>query len=278
MREHAAWNVDTHMRRATGPTRSATRSCISPAALFVNVIARISNGETSSSLTRYASRCVSTRVLPEPAPAIDEHRARRQRDRLVLGRVQPREVERPARRTGASRRRRVGVCVGTSASRGIVSRAGRHHGPRHRTGANYTRVSASSSSVTGPSLTSATCMSARKRPVATGTPSSASACVNASTSGSATLGRRRRRPARPPATARVAVERELADDERGAAGVEQRAVHHAVVVVEHAQVRDLRRELGRAGLGVVVRHADEHAQARHRSRRRPRHRPCTAPR
>ena len=59
----------THMRRATGPTSDATRSFISPAALLVNVMARIWNGDTLRSATRYAIRCVSTRVLPEPAPA-----------------------------------------------------------------------------------------------------------------------------------------------------------------------------------------------------------------
>ena len=58
------------MRCATGPTSSATRSFISPAALLVNVIARISNGDTSRSAMRYATRWVSRRVLPEPAPAM----------------------------------------------------------------------------------------------------------------------------------------------------------------------------------------------------------------
>ena len=58
------------MRCATGPTSSATRSFISPAALLVNVIARISNGETLRSAIRYATRWVSRRVLPEPAPAM----------------------------------------------------------------------------------------------------------------------------------------------------------------------------------------------------------------
>src|SRR5260221_11849335 len=69
MREHAAWNVDTHMRCPTGPSNCATRSRISPAALLVNVIARISNGDAPISATRYARRCVNTRVLPDPAPA-----------------------------------------------------------------------------------------------------------------------------------------------------------------------------------------------------------------
>jgi hypothetical protein len=58
------------MRRATPPTRAATRSFISAAALLVNVIARIENGDASRSAIRYARRWVSTRVLPDPAPAI----------------------------------------------------------------------------------------------------------------------------------------------------------------------------------------------------------------
>ena len=69
MRTHAEWNVDTHMRWATGPTRVATRSFISAAALLVNVMARISKGDTPRSAMRWAMRRVSTRVLPDPAPA-----------------------------------------------------------------------------------------------------------------------------------------------------------------------------------------------------------------
>ena len=41
MRTHALWNVETHMARARAPTSSLTRSFISPAALFVKVMARI---------------------------------------------------------------------------------------------------------------------------------------------------------------------------------------------------------------------------------------------
>jgi hypothetical protein len=41
MRTQAEWKVETHMDFAIGPTSSATRSFISPAALFVKVIARI---------------------------------------------------------------------------------------------------------------------------------------------------------------------------------------------------------------------------------------------
>ena len=44
MRTQAEWKVDTHIRSPAGPTRPATRSRISAAALLVKVIARISPG------------------------------------------------------------------------------------------------------------------------------------------------------------------------------------------------------------------------------------------
>src|SRR3954449_8832768 len=69
MRAHAEWNVMTHMARVARPTSSSTRSRISPAALLVNVIARISSARAWPVRSRYAMRWVSTRVLPEPAPA-----------------------------------------------------------------------------------------------------------------------------------------------------------------------------------------------------------------
>src|SRR5947209_1713855 len=69
IRAHAAWNVITHIARTRRPTSSPARSRISPAALLVNVIARISFGFAASVATRYAIRWVSTRVLPDPAPA-----------------------------------------------------------------------------------------------------------------------------------------------------------------------------------------------------------------
>ena len=69
MRAQAEWNVITHIARVRGPTSISTRSRISCAALFVKVIARISPGFALPVRMRCAMRCVSTRVLPEPAPA-----------------------------------------------------------------------------------------------------------------------------------------------------------------------------------------------------------------
>ena len=69
IRTHAEWNVETHIAFARLPTSAATRSFISPAALFVNVIANISKGATPRSAMRNAIRRVKTRVFPEPAPA-----------------------------------------------------------------------------------------------------------------------------------------------------------------------------------------------------------------
>ena len=44
IRAQAAWKVISHIARVRAPTSSSTRSRISCAALFVNVIARISPG------------------------------------------------------------------------------------------------------------------------------------------------------------------------------------------------------------------------------------------
>ena len=59
----------THMILARPPTSSSTRSRISAAALLVKVIARIEPGWALRSEISHAIRRVSTRVLPEPAPA-----------------------------------------------------------------------------------------------------------------------------------------------------------------------------------------------------------------
>ena len=69
MRTQAEWKVDTHIAFTTGPTRCRSRSCISRAALLVKVMASTAVGATRWSLIRWAIRWVSTRVLPDPAPA-----------------------------------------------------------------------------------------------------------------------------------------------------------------------------------------------------------------
>src|SRR5689334_6244562 len=69
MRTHAEWKVLTHMILARPPTSSETRSRISAAALLVNVIARMEPGWALRSEISQAIRRVSTRVLPDPAPA-----------------------------------------------------------------------------------------------------------------------------------------------------------------------------------------------------------------
>ena len=69
MRTQAEWKVETHIARPRGPTSSATRRRISSAALLVKVMARICQGAASPVAMRWAMRRVSTRVLPEPAPA-----------------------------------------------------------------------------------------------------------------------------------------------------------------------------------------------------------------
>ena len=81
------------------------------------------------------------------------------------------------------------------------------------------------------------------------------------------LGRRGVGEARAVALRRVGEERELRDDERGAAGVEERDVELAVAL-EDPQARDLAGERGGVGGGVAARDAEEDAQARGRSRRR----------
>ena len=55
--------------RPGSPTSPRMRSRISLAALLVNVTARICHGRTPLTPIRYAMRCASTRVLPDPAPA-----------------------------------------------------------------------------------------------------------------------------------------------------------------------------------------------------------------
>ena len=74
-------------------------------------------------------------------------------------------------------------------------------------------------------------------------------------------GRGRRGPGRPATPTGVGVEGELADDERGAGGLGQRAVHHPVLVGEDAELPHLLGQPSGLGLIVAVGHTDEHAQA-----------------
>ena len=111
MRTQAEWNVDTHIFSATGPTRAPTRCFISSAALLVKVMARISNGLTPWARMRWAMRWVSTRVLPDPAPATTSSGPSWCSDGLALVGVQPGEDrvvdgcgEGPSGASGASER------------------------------------------------------------------------------------------------------------------------------------------------------------------------------
>ena len=63
------WNVPTQSGADGSPSRASMRPRISPAALLVKVTARMPCGDTFSTCTSHATRCVSTRVLPLPAPA-----------------------------------------------------------------------------------------------------------------------------------------------------------------------------------------------------------------
>ena len=63
------WNVDIHISSAFSPIKETTLSFISLAALFVNVMAKILYGNIFKSSIICAILCVSTLVLPEPAPA-----------------------------------------------------------------------------------------------------------------------------------------------------------------------------------------------------------------
>ena len=95
MRTHmAVEGGHPHASRARGPRAAARRSRISAAALLVKVMARISHGATPVSCSRMlAMRYVSTRVLPEPAPASTRSGPFGGNDRLALGAVQGVDVD-----------------------------------------------------------------------------------------------------------------------------------------------------------------------------------------
>ena len=117
--------------------------------------------------------------------------------------------------------------------------------------------------MTGPSLTSATCMCAPKTPVGTGRPSSLRQRVDESVEGRLRDWRRRgARPRRPVALARRRVQRELGDGENAAASLRDGQVHHAGVVVEDAHLHDLAREPVAIVRRIVATDARQHQESR----------------
>ena len=116
--------------------------------------------------------------------------------------------------------------------------------------------------VTGPSLTSSTVIRAPKTPVSTGTPRSRSAwqkCLVQRLRDCS--GRRRLREVGPSSLLAFAIrdQRELADDERLAARVEERAVELSLGVLEDPQPRDLASEPLAVSSVVLARDAEQDA-------------------
>ena len=68
-RLHRPWKVPIHMPRTFTGSMFCKRASISLAALLVKVTASTPPGETWPVCSSQAMRVVSTRVLPEPAPA-----------------------------------------------------------------------------------------------------------------------------------------------------------------------------------------------------------------
>ena len=95
-------------------------------------------------------------------------------------------------------------------------------------------------------------MRAPKTPVSTGTPSSRSAAQKLLDQRLRLLRCGRSREARSVPLARVRDQRELADDERRPAGIEQRAVQAALVVLEDAQPRHFAGQAHRVVLAVLL--------------------------
>ncbi len=119
----------------------------------------------------------------------------------------------------------------------------------------------SSQIVNGPSLTSATSISAPKRPVATVTRQGAQGISEPEVEPLGELGRRAADEARPASAARIRVERELRDDERATADLEDRQVRPPLGVTEDPQLGDLARQVVGGRLGVVRADPEEDDQA-----------------
>ncbi len=118
--------------------------------------------------------------------------------------------------------------------------------------------------VTGPSLTSATCMSRAEAPALHRHAERPQLLRHTLDKRGGVLRQRRRGVAGTPATAQVGVERELRDHQRPAADVAQREVHLAGLVGEDAQPGDLVREQPRLRLRILRADAHQHDQPRRR--------------
>ena len=112
----------------------------------------------------------------------------------------------------------------------------------------------------GPSLTRLTAISAPNRPVATSTPSPRSASAKPLVQALGEVRIRRAREPRTATPARVGVQRELRDDERRPADVDQRPVRPAVLVPEDPQLGGLAGQLDGDGLRVVRADAEQDDQ------------------
>ena len=119
----------------------------------------------------------------------------------------------------------------------------------------------STTNVTGPSLTNSTIMWARKRPVATGMPCSATVRHEDFVKLLGQLGRRGGIERRPPPLAAIARQRELTDHKHGAAHLADREVHLSLRIVEDPQRDDLLRQFPRVGLLVALDHSQQNQQS-----------------
>ena len=114
----------------------------------------------------------------------------------------------------------------------------------------------------GPSLTSSTAISAPNRPVATSTPSARERRREPPVEPLGEVWRRGAGEPGPAAPPRVGEQRELRDDQRRPADVEQRPVGPALVVAEDAQLGGLAGEVVGDRLGVVRTDPEQDHEAR----------------
>ena len=89
MRTQAEWNVLTHILRATGPTRPATRSRISSAALLVKVMARMRDRVDAVLADQVGDAVGQHPGLARAGAGHDQQRTVRVDDRVELIRVEP---------------------------------------------------------------------------------------------------------------------------------------------------------------------------------------------